>query len=166
MARQSSKSGAPPVYRTKPLQPHVDDSYKSRGKPHEPTVCPECRAVVHEGRWQWLAAPASAHSETCPACRRIQDNMPAGYVKLEGAFLVQHRDEILSLVRNVEGKEKPKHPMQRIMKVMNEDGGVLVTTTDSHLARDIGEAVRHAYQGELVVHYNPDENLARVNWKR
>ena len=122
MPTRNSKSGAPPVYRTKPLQPHVGDSYKSRAKPHEPTACPECSAVFHEGRWQWLPAPASAHREMCPACHRIRDNMPAGYVKLEGAFLAQHRGEILSLVRNVEGKEKPKHPMQRIMKIVDEDG--------------------------------------------
>ena len=33
-------------------------------------------------------------------------------------------------------------------------------------ARGIGEAIHHAYQGDLEFHYNPAENLLRVNWSR
>jgi len=166
MPRRHAKPGVQPVYRTKPLQAHVDDSYKSRGKLPEPTACPDCKAVFHDGHWQWLPEPQSAHQALCPACHRVKDDAPAGYVTLEGAFLAEHRDEILSLVRNLEQKEKDKHPLQRIMRIADEAGAVLVTTTDSHLARDIGEALRHAYQGELELHYNPGDNLARVHWKR
>ncbi|RPI45791.1 MAG: ATPase [Betaproteobacteria bacterium] len=166
MPRRHAKPGVQPVYRTKPLQAHVDDSYKARGKPHDPTVCPACKAVFHDGRWRWMPAPSPAREEPCPACHRIRDDQPAGYVKLEGAFLREHRDEILALVRNLEQKEKAAHPLQRIMKIADEADGVLVTTTDSHLARNVGEALRHAYQGELEIHYNPDDNLARVHWKR
>jgi hypothetical protein len=39
-----------------------------------------------------------------------------------------------------------------------------VTTTDIHLARGMGEALHHAYQGELEYHYNPEQNLLRVIW--
>lgn len=164
--RQPKPAGTQPVYRTKPLQEHLDDSYKSRGKLPEPTVCPQCGAVFHKGRWQWLPKPEKAHSEMCPACHRIHDGVPAGYVKLEGQFLAQHRGELLELVRHVESKEKAEHPLQRIMNIVDEHGGVLVTTTDSHLARGIGDALHHAYQGYLEFQYNPDENLLRAHWKR
>jgi len=50
------------------------------------------------------------------------------------------------------------------MAVDEQDDSVLVTTTDIHLARGIGEALHHAYQGELEFHYNPEENLLRVHW--
>lgn len=50
------------------------------------------------------------------------------------------------------------------MNIEETDGAVLVTTTDIHLARRLGEALHHAYQGELEYHYNPDENLLRVHW--
>ena len=43
---------------------------------------------------------------------------------------------------------------------------MLITTTDIHLARDIGEAVHAAYNGELQYHYNKEENLMRVLWTR
>lgn len=166
MPRHHAKPGALPVYKTKPLLPHVEDSYKPRGKLPEPTVCPQCGAVLHKGKWQWLAKPEAAHSETCPACRRIDDDFPAGYVSLAGEFLAQHRAEILQLVRHVEQREKAEHPLQRIMNIADEAGGVLITTTDIHLARGIGDAVGHAYQGELDLQYNTEENLLRVHWKR
>jgi hypothetical protein len=166
MPRRHAKPGVQPVYRTKPLLPHVDDSYKSRGKLPDPTVCPQCRAVFHKGKWQWLPSPESVHSETCPACHRIRDDFPAGYVRLEGEFLAQHREEIIRLVRHVEQREKAEHPLQRIMDIADEAGALLVTTTDIHLARGIGEAVGHAYQGELELQYNTEENLLRVHWKR
>ncbi len=166
MTRHHTKPGALPVYRNKPLLPHVDDSYKMRGKLAEPTVCPECGAVYHKGKWQWLPRPDSAHSVTCPACHRIRDDFPAGHVRLEGEFLAAHREEILHLVRNVEQREKAEHPLQRIIRITDEAGGVLITTTDIHLARSIGDAVGHAYQGELDLQYNTKENLLRVHWRR
>jgi len=166
MPRRHAKPGVQPVYRTKPLQPHLADSYEARAKKGQSTVCPDCKAVFRAGRWQWLHEPEAAHHERCPACRRIHDRLPAGYVKLEGAFFEQHREEVLALVRNLEQKEKAEHPLQRLMAIADEGGGVLVTTTDSHLARSIGEALRHAYHGEVEIHHNPDDNLARVHWKR
>lgn len=166
MPRRHSKPGTQPVYRSKPLAEHVDDSYKSRGKLPDPTLCPQCGAVFHKGKWQWLPKPEAAHSEMCPACHRIHDNLPAGYVKLDGEFFVHSRDEILNLVHHVEQREKAEHPLQRIMKIEDEDGSVLVTTTDIHLARGIGEAINHAYQGHLQLDYNTEENLLRIHWTR
>ena len=44
--------------------------------------------------------------------------------------------------------------------------GLEVTTTDSHLARGIAEALHGAYKGELKLRYSRDENLLRASWKR
>lgn len=149
------------------LQEQVHDAYKSKGKLPEPTVCTQCGAVFHKGRWQWLEAPAGAHQETCPACHRTNDDYPAGFLTLQGEFFRTHRNEIMQLVHNVEQREKKEHPLQRILAIEEtKDGGALVSTTDPHLARGMGEAVRHAYQGELKLHHNKDENLLRANWVR
>lgn len=164
MASKSPLPGFHSVRRDRLLQEKVHDAYKIKGKLAEPSVCRECGAVFHQGRWQWGAAPAGAHEETCPACHRIHDSYPAGFVTLQGAFFHAHRDEIMHLVRNHEQRERAEHPLQRIMNVEEQDDEVLVTTTDIHLARGIGEALHHAYQGELEFHYNPEENLLRVHW--
>ena len=142
----------------------VHDAYKAKGKLPEPAVCMQCGAVFHEGRWQWGTTPANAHRETCPACHRVHDHYPAGFLTMKGEFFRSHRDEIMHLVRNHELHERAEHPLKRIMAIEEKGDSTLVTTTDIHLARGIGEALHHAYQGELDFHYNPEQNLLRVGW--
>lgn len=145
----------------------VHDPYHERGKPAEPAVCKDCGAVFHQGRWQWTAPAANAHQSQCPACKRIHEQNPAGYVSIEGQFAPEHKDEVLSLVRNLESREKAEHPLQRIMAVTEEASDkLLITTTDVHLAQTIGQALERAYGGELVFHYNKDEYLLHMRWRR
>jgi NMD protein affecting ribosome stability and mRNA decay len=145
---------------------NMDDPYRHAAKPAEPTVCPECKAVFTEGRWTWDKAPGDANELVCPACQRIQDRFPAGYVTIKGAFFEEHRDEIIALIESHEKKEKAARPLQRIMAIDAKRDGLEVTTTDSHLARGIAEALHGAYKGELKLRYSRDENLLRATWKR
>ncbi|MDE2354158.1 MAG: ATPase [Betaproteobacteria bacterium] len=161
-------SGFHPVQHERIIEELVHDAYKLRGKLPEPTICPSCGAVFRQGRWQWLdvVSLGVANEHLCPACLRMQDHFPAGYVFIAGAFAASHRNEILQLIHNEEAHQKAEHPLKRIMAIKPEEGGVLVTTTDIHLARGIGEALHRAYQGTLQFHYNPEELLLRVRWER
>lgn len=160
------RAGFRPVRRDKLIQERVHDTYKIRGKLPEPTVCPDCRAVYHKGHWQWLPRPPKPHQHLCPACQRVRDRFPAGYVTLAGDFLAEHRDEIIQLVRNHGEKARSGHPLERIIALEEGDSEVVITTTDIHLARGIGEALESAYSGKLDFHYNAGENLLRVQWVR
>ena len=164
MSHKTIPPGFQPLRQTHLLQEQVHDAYKTKGKLTEPTVCPQCGAVYHQGRWQWIKAPDGAHQHSCPACLRIHDHFPAGFVTLEGDFYASHRDEIMRMINNEEKRERAEHPLKRIMATEEKDGTTLVTTTDIHLARKIGEALHHAYQGTLEFHYNPEQNLLRVGW--
>ena len=73
-------AGFHPARRDQLRPERVHDTYKLRGKLAEPTVCSECGAVFHDGRWQWISRPAGAHEVACPACQRIKDRFPAGFV--------------------------------------------------------------------------------------
>ena len=164
MTHQSPPPGFHPVRRDQLVQDAVHDAYRTKGKLPEPTLCPDCGAVYHAGHWQWLAKPKDAHQTYCPACHRIRDSYPAGYVTLSGSFFAAHEQEILQLIRHHEAKEKASHPLQRIIAIEKTKNGTQVTTTDIHLARGIGDALHHAYGGELQFHYNPEQNLLRVTW--
>ncbi len=148
------------------VQEKRHDTYKEWEKWPEPTVCTECKAVFTNGRWSWTDVPEEANKITCPACQRIAENYPAGRVELQGAFLREHWEEILNLIKNEEKKEKGAHPMERIMNVERNEDNVLVTTTGVHMARRIGEALARAYQGELEFQYGDAEKTIRVYWKR
>ncbi len=152
------------------IKERVHDPYMTREKLPEPTACPECGAVFAEGRWEWPAtatATEAAHEHLCPACQRIRDRVPAGYLNLGGEFFRAHRDEILNLVHNKVKTEETEHPMKRLMNVEeDEEGGVVITFTDTHLPHGTGKAIENAYQGELDIHYNDDASIIRVFWKR
>jgi NMD protein affecting ribosome stability and mRNA decay len=163
---KSEHGGFRPQRREQLLDDPRHDSYRATGKLSDPTRCPVCGATFHKGRWTWSAAPAGAPEQRCPACLRIQDGFPAGYVKLGGEFFAAHRDDILNLVRNCEAAEKLEHPMQRIIAIEDQSDGVVVTTTDAHLARHIAERVHDACKGTLAVQYSKQENLFRASWKR
>jgi hypothetical protein len=144
----------------------VTDPYKRPRKLTEPTVCPQCGAVYHRGRWQWGEAPAGAHEELCQACHRINDAYPAGEVVLSGSFLDAHRADVLAVVRRQEEIEKPEHPFNRIMQLTDAPDHITVTTTDIHLPRRIGEALASAYDGTLDLKYDEDGYHLHVDWHR
>ena len=155
-------------------QPRVDrilasmetDLYGQKGKLPDPTVCSGCGAVYRKGRWTWSPAPPGATRTTCPACRRSADDYPAGVVTVSGDFALAHADEIRGLVSNVEEREKQEHPLKRIMAIEREEEALVIKTTNARLARGIGEALEHAYDGELDYRFSEAENLLRVGWSR
>jgi len=144
----------------------MTDPYKRPKKLHEPTVCPQCGAVYHEGRWQWLERPAGAHEEHCQACHRTIDDFPAGVLTFTGTFVEPHKQDILHLARNQEALEKQEHPENRIIRIEEAPDKLIITTTDIHLPRRIAEAERRAFHGKLHFAYEEDGYFVRVDWHR
>ena len=142
------------------------DPYRATQKAAGSAACPQCGATYHAGLWSWNAAPPDAEARACPACLRIQQRLPAGYLSIAGPFFDAHRDEVLRLVSAHERRERETHPLQRVMAIEPRDGGVLVTTTDAHLARGLGVALHDAFKGALDLHFARDENAVRAWWKR
>jgi len=143
-----------------------NDAYKLQHKLPEPSVCPTCGAAYHKGRWQWMTRPPGAAEVVCPACHRIADREPAGYLYIEGEFASQHRDELVRLMRHHEQHERAEHAMERIIAIDDESDKTVVTTTGVHLARNLGAALKTAFDGTLELKYGEDENLLRAYWRR
>ncbi|MFO0707784.1 MAG: BCAM0308 family protein [Nitrospira sp.] len=148
------------------VQENRNDSYKQTGKLIEPTVCSGCNAVFHKGRWSWATPPVGAHETLCPACHRVKDKYPKGILTIKGTFADQQSEQVMGVIKNAETKENKEHPLARIMSIDRKPEGLVVSTTDSHLPRQIGEALKHAYHGELDLHYGKDEDLLRVTWTK
>jgi NMD protein affecting ribosome stability and mRNA decay len=147
-------------------QDHILDPYQSQQKLHDGTFCPQCGAVYHEGRWQWRARGEKAGGELCAACRRINDKFPAGVVMLRGDFAREHQEEMIHLARHQEEAEKKEHPLNRIISIEEDAQGVVINTTDIHLPRRIGEAVKSAFHGTIEESFEKDGYFVRVSWSR
>jgi hypothetical protein len=139
-----------------------------RAKLPQVTACPTCGATYRKGRWTWQTAPADAHRKTCPACERIADRYPAGVLRVEGAFTAGHRDDLIGLLRNIEERERSRHPLKRIIRIATRRNGLVAETTDGKLAQTLGKALHKSYGG--VLEHPPTtadtENLVRVHWMR
>lgn len=148
------------------IQERRHDTYRERGKLSENTLCRACGALYVNGRWCWKKVPRTVNEAVCPACQRIADKYPAGFVEIKGDFVKAHGEEIFNLIRNVEEAEKGEHPLERIMAMTDEDNRTLVTTTGVHIARRIGEALARSYNGDYSFQYADAEKSIRVSWER
>lgn len=142
------------------------DPYHTKRKIKGPALCPDCGAVFSNGRWTWDTAPADAAEHRCPACQRIADQVPAAFLTLRGEFLTSHRDEIMNLVHNYAERERREHPLKRIIDTTEDEGQTVMTFTEAHLARGIGEALHRAYEGDVDYEYTKDDIMLRVTWAR
>jgi hypothetical protein len=106
----------------------------------------------------YRAAAKPPEPTTCPQCHATFNEGRWSWDKPP--------DEILHLIENHAKTEKARRPLQRIMEIEDTREGMQVTTTDSHLARGIAEALHNAYKGDLKLRYSRDENLVRAVWKR
>ena len=148
------------------IEEYIHDPYFVKSKYEEPSVCEVCGVVFDDGIFKWEDPPKDAKKMICPACRRIQDKYYGGFVELSGGYLQSHKEEILNLIRNEEEKEKNLRPLERIAKIQEEDGKIVIYTTYEHIARRIGEAVHKAHKGSLELHYTEGAHFLRVKWHR
>lgn len=153
--------------RDKGIKQRRHDVYKHRGKLTEGTLCTTCGVVFSKGRWIWNYQGETSKQITCPACQRIRDGYPAGFIELSGEFFDENREEIINLVRNIENQHKQEHPMQRIIRIQEQQAKTtMIETTEVNLARRIGDSISRAYQGEYSFQYADNYNRIRIQWKR
>jgi hypothetical protein len=142
------------------------DTYIDQIALKDPAACSKCNAVYTNSRWTWKTTEQITGKTTCPACRRISDNYPAGYIEIKGNFFLLHSTDITNLVNNVERLEKTERPLERIISIIESKGKTIITTTGIHIARRIGEALKRSYQGNYLFQYADGEKSIRVFWER
>jgi NMD protein affecting ribosome stability and mRNA decay len=150
------------------------DPYLPRGSRGKVLVCEGCRAVHMNKRWyadDGLAESIGTTKETvpavCPACQKMRDNFPGGIVTLRGGYVLPHKQDILNLVKNEEGRARGMNPLERIMAITEDGrGNVVITTTNEKMAQRIGRAIRKAFHGDVSYDFSHDNKLARVEWVR
>jgi hypothetical protein len=155
---------------------HEAGRHRTHRAPKEPAVCASCSAVYSGRRWttpegeRKQSEPQNwkpARVTICPACVQTKDGAPSGYVYIEGAFLVDHLDEIERLLRNEAARAAEDNPLARIMVWQRQSPvKLLLTTTTEHLAQRLGHALEQAFDGKVEYDFSHENKLARVTWQR
>jgi hypothetical protein len=152
----------------------LKDPYLREINYKDPNICPACKAVYHNKRWQFgdsleheIKLKGIYGKKMCPACRKIKDNYPMGLVFISGNFIDQHKKEILSTVKSEEKRAIDKNPLERIMGIekKNQNHYSIETTTDT-LAQRIGKILYNSYKGEVEYKFSGDQKVLRVFWSR
>ncbi|UCH80301.1 MAG: hypothetical protein JSW20_11220 [Nitrospiraceae bacterium] len=149
------------------------DPYIDRNRNNLMAVCTKCHIVYFKKRWyvdedlyQKKIILKKIERVICPACRKIKDNFPGGIVRLRGAFLGEHKAEIINLIRNEEERARGFNPLERIIKIREMNGEMQITTTNEKLAQRIARSVQKAYQGNVDYKWSSDTKLLRADWER
>jgi len=87
-------------------------------------------------------------------------------VYLQGNYLHDHRQEILSIARNQALAAAAQRPLQRIMWIDEAKAATEIATTNGHLALRIARAIESACKGSLTIKHAPDDQLVRTYWER
>jgi hypothetical protein len=125
--------------------------------------------VVRPVRRRVSCRPLAVGSEAGRRAQSALSGMPphrrtyaAGIVTIRGSLAVRCKDEIIALARHAEAAEKPGHPMNRIAAIEQSEEGLVITTTDIHLPRRIGEAIKEACHARLDIQFNAEEYFVRI----
>ncbi len=127
------------------------------GRWYPKTLLPKKPEIVQEGE---------PKSIMCPACRKQQDRVPSGVLKMMGNFVIEHKDEIMNLIRNEADKVQAINPLERVMGVVSTGNDIEITTTNEKLAQRMGKALHKAYSGTIEYKFSEDAKIARVYWRR
>jgi len=153
----------------------LPDPYISvKGLP-EPTICPTCSAVYHKKHWSFdkdlllkVKNDPKVHFQKCPADRKIEDHYAMGKIQLSGAFISEHHDELINIIKSEERRALENNPLDRLMLIEKRNGGgIYVETTSDALATRIGHHLKKAYKGgDEEIKFRAGDKFVEVLWHK
>ena len=143
--------------------PCVDES-------SERVACYLCHHLYHVKYWQrdcdlsWGRLSTALIGLTiCPACRKITEHVP-GTLRLRGAFLGTHKDEVLHLIRREVARAQERNPLECIISSKEQGDAVEIQTTSKRLARNIGMKIHRIYGRDAIDQWSHGDHCMIVTW--
>ncbi|MFA6431214.1 MAG: hypothetical protein WCV91_02380 [Candidatus Margulisiibacteriota bacterium] len=98
--------------------------------------------------------------------RQPSKHEKGGIIKLSGAFLLDHEQEILNLIENENQKAIAENPEHKVIKVEKANSGIMVEVSEHSLAMHIGKSLSSAFKGKHEYKFRPGEKFVEVDWQR
>ncbi len=89
-----------------------------------------------------------------------------GIIRLAGAFLLDHEEELINLIRHEGRLAEQRDPGHKVTKIEKANGGILAEISEHNLALHIGKALEHAYKGKHTYKFRKGEKYVEVDWQR
>jgi hypothetical protein len=150
------------------------DAYLSRWTPKGILYCKTCGAVYYRRRWTLTPPPDvrdaaefgdGVHIVLCPGCRKVDDHHPLGALLLV-EVAPEERAEILHLLRNAAARARANNPLERIIEIVANGAGWIVTTTTENLAQRLGRCLEKARGGNVTYKWSHNNKFVRVLWEK
>jgi hypothetical protein len=107
------------------------------------------------------------HTCACSACHGVHNGFPAGYLYLDGDFVIAHRKEIERFLIGEAEQASKENPGERIMAwEKGDDDRLIIATTTDHLALLLGHALEKTFNGDTRYGFSQESKVARVWWHR
>lgn len=150
-----------------------DNVYRDRKDTPGKLICPNCHAISLQKRWfldepmyEQLRTQSDVTAVMCPGCERVERGIYDGHVLACGAYLAEHKQEILNLIGNEEAKARQTNPLSRIGATIDNGECLELHVTTQWLAERIGKELRKAYDGKLEIDHLQGDKFSRVRWSR
>jgi len=139
-------------------------------------VCADCGALYRNRRWTiggdvaaLLSRPPADRPAlvVCPACRTKASGRFAGEVRISGAFVSAHHDEIETLLHTEGARAAEDNPLGRVVDLQSPSPDhIVVRTSTEHLAQRLGHALHKAFDGDVHYGFSHENKFAHVTWSR
>jgi hypothetical protein len=150
------------------------DIYLPRRAPKGILSCRGCGSIYYLRRWtleptrevlRRVELRDGVRITYCPACQKMRDHYWLGVVQISGINAGEKR-EIVKLLRNEETRAREKNPLERIVRIVDRDGGLRVETTTEKLAQRLGRSLGKARGGKVTYKWSHRNKFARVVWEK
>lgn len=100
------------------------DPYLNDPPDNDPAQCDICGNVYHNKRWYHPDETDidPYQTTTCPGCEKVADGYFRGEVRLSGAFLNEHHDEIAHLIENEVDRQQSDNPLSKVVETTARTG--------------------------------------------
>jgi hypothetical protein len=136
----------------------------------EPALCASCGAVYTRKTWRTseprrlAASLAGAERVSCPACRQVGEGRGYGRVRMRGAWLSEHGDEVRRRIAAVESRARRTQPERRLVAIAQRGLGLELMTTSQKLAHRVARELLKAFGGSTTYSWSDRDGSLEATW--
>lgn len=127
-------------------------------------VCKRCKNTKLDGKWiPTLNIRKNVTYTLCPSCSTEVKQVSRGTLIIENNFFQQNNEQALNLIRSEEKRARSNNVYSRVVLIKPNRKNVIIKTTNSLLAIQIGKQFKRLYSGKLDISRD-SRNRTRVQW--